>query len=223
MERRGGAVGFVTGLAIPTLNGVICASSASAPDVTVLLDKVGGSAVPYALQSRSGLTGELVDLPTRFGMTRADDLPAMVLDRPPITAAGVDDGLTVRRLGHDEIDVHFGLLGEAFEAPVRLFAPMAGTLCRPGTRLYVGEVGGQPVTTGAAIDCNEAVGIFNVATPDRFRRRGYASAVTARAVLDGLSTGAARAYLQSSPMGLGVYLGLGFRTIETWQVWVTSG
>jgi len=40
--------------------------------------------------------------------------------------------------------------------------------------------------------------------------------VTARIVVHGVRLGAHTAYLQSSPMGFGVYERLGFRAIETW-------
>ena len=42
------------------------------------------------------------------------------------------------------------------------------------------------------------------------------ASVTARIVVDGGRLGAHTAYLQSSPMGVGVHERLGFRTIETW-------
>ena len=61
------------------------------------------------------------------------------------------------------------------------------------------------------------VGVFNIATPPEHRGRGYGRAVTARVVADGVRAGARTAYLQASPMGLGVYQRMGFRTGETWR------
>ena len=54
------------------------------------------------------------------------------------------------------------------------------------------------------------------------RSRGYAAAVTARAVADGLSGGAEWAWLRSSPAGYPVYTRLGFKTVERWSSWVSA-
>lgn len=78
---------------------------------------------------------------------------------------------------------------------------------------------GRPVVTGATLRVADAVGVFNVATLPSHRRRGYASAVSARAVLDGLADGARWAFLQSSAAGHGVYEQLGFRTVERSALW----
>lgn len=65
-------------------------------------------------------------------------------------------------------------------------------------------------------------GIFNVATLPAFRGRGLGTAVTARAVAEGLAAGAPCCWLQSSPEGYGAYRNLGFRTVEMWQQWQTD-
>jgi predicted GNAT family acetyltransferase len=75
------------------------------------------------------------------------------------------------------------------------------------------------VTTGLGVTIDTSVGIFNIATPPEFRRRGYGAAVTARAITDGLEAGATWAWLQSSAIGLRVYEALGFRTSEEWTCW----
>ena len=59
------------------------------------------------------------------------------------------------------------------------------------------------------------VSIQYVATPDRFRRRGLATALL-RAILAGAyASGARTATLQASPDGRPVYERLGFRTVAT--------
>jgi predicted GNAT family acetyltransferase len=83
-------------------------------------------------------------------------------------------------------------------------------------------VDGVPVTTALSSAFGDYVGIFNVATPSRHRRRGYGAAITARAVLDGFEGGASFAYLQASAIGLKVYEQLGFQTLEVWRTWVSA-
>jgi predicted GNAT family acetyltransferase len=72
------------------------------------------------------------------------------------------------------------------------------------------------VSTAVGYSIDGTVGIFNVATPPEFRRRGYGAAITAHAARDGLNHGADLAWLQSSSMGESVYLRLGFREVETY-------
>jgi hypothetical protein len=52
------------------------------------------------------------------------------------------------------------------------------------------------------------------------RGNGYGSAITARAVADGVRDGAAWSYLVSSPLGYGPYERLGFVTVDEWDLWV---
>src|SRR5205085_8741874 len=92
----------------------------------------------------------------------------------------------------------------------------------PGIRTYVGEVDGEPVTTGLGYTFGDSVGIFNIATPTAHRGLGYGSAVTMRAVHDGFQNGARWAWLQSSPLGGPVYEKLGFKTVESWRCWVAT-
>ena len=56
-------------------------------------------------------------------------------------------------------------------------------------------------------------GIFDVATPPRFRRRGLASCLTHTAMTLARSLGYSRACLQSSAMGYNIYRRLGFDLI----------
>jgi predicted GNAT family acetyltransferase len=93
----------------------------------------------------------------------------------------------------------------------------------PGVRCYLGEVGGQAVTTGVGVTLGDSTGVFNIATPPAHRRRGYGAAVTARAVADGLAAGAKWAWLQASPAGYATYTRLGFETAETWKCWLAVG
>ena len=84
--------------------------------------------------------------------------------------------------------------------------------------MYVALADGTPVSTAIGFTQGEAVGIFNVATPPKHRRRGYATAVTARALSDGFKSGASFGWLQSSPLAESVYQQMGFRQVETYTL-----
>lgn len=79
--------------------------------------------------------------------------------------------------------------------------------------LYVGFLGDTAVTSSALFMAGGIAGVYNVSTPARFRRRGFASAVTRAAMLDA-SLGSSDVYLQSSPVGEGVYRRLGFSRVD---------
>jgi N-acetylglutamate synthase len=110
------------------------------------------------------------------------------------------------------------------QAPVEYFRQLMTpeVMASPGVRCYVGELHGEPVTTGLGVVLDESVGIFNVATLPAHQRNGYGAMVTATAVAEGLADGAQWAWLQSSPAGHRVYERLGFRTVATWECWVTT-
>jgi ribosomal protein S18 acetylase RimI-like enzyme len=106
-------------------------------------------------------------------------------------------------------------LADGFDAPAGLFEPFVAPEVRslPGMRTYVVRGGGEVVSTAIGYALDGTVGVFNVATPPRFRRRGFGAAATAAAVGDGLGAGAGLAWLHASPDGEPLYRRLGFREV----------
>lgn len=82
-------------------------------------------------------------------------------------------------------------------------------------RYFVGRVDGAPVATVELAIGGGVAGIYNVATRAAFRRRGYASAVMARALEEARAAGLRTAVLQAAPDGIGVYRRLGFSEFGT--------
>lgn len=190
-----------------------------------LLDQVEAYHLPYCLQLRSTTDPALTDMATARGMSLQMTIPLMLLEDPSALRAAQDvDALVVRELAPEEAGVHVRMMALGFEAPESIFATLLtpSVLARPGVSCYVGEVGGEPVTTGLALTLGTSTGVFNVATPPAYRGHGYAAALTARATSDGLAKGAEWAWLQSSAAGHGVYQKLGFRTVESWPCWVKA-
>jgi len=133
------------------------------------------------------------------------------------------EALTVRVLRPDEARVHCEVAAAAFDAPLELFMALATprVLALPEVRCYAGDVAGVPAVTAMTVTCGDGVGIASVGTLPAHRGRGYASALVARAVADGLAAGASWAWLQSGEAALGMYERLGFEEIERWPCWVT--
>jgi GNAT superfamily N-acetyltransferase len=158
-------------------------------------------------------------------MALEEDIPLMALEDPAqLDAAQSLSGLTIRELSPSEAHVHARLAAAGFEAPAEVFLQLMtpALLAAAGVRCYLGEAGGQAVTTGFGVTLGPFVAIFNIATPPEHRRRGYGAAVTARAVADGLVAGATWSWLQASAAGYKVYERLGFQTIERWPCWLAA-
>ena len=217
---------MITSVAVPTLNGVLTVrATAAEQDVRVLLDIVARKDLPHSILLRPGCGNEVVRLAQRRGMVEDEPVPLMALQLPSdrIREGAQHAGLSIRILDPDEAGIHAAIAAEGFGAPLEMFEELMprGVLAQRGNRVYVGSVDGQDVVTAFGSTSKDHVGIFNVATPVAHRGRGYGTAITARAALDGFNSGATFAYLQSSPAGLRIYESLGFRTLETWTVWVT--
>ncbi|MCB0161950.1 MAG: GNAT family N-acetyltransferase, partial [Caldilineaceae bacterium] len=80
---------------------------------------------------------------------------------------------------------------------------------------FVGYLDDQPATVGTLLLSPGMAGIFDVATPTRFRRQGFAGALTHAAMTMAQERGFHHACLQASSQGVGLYGKLGFTTIFT--------
>jgi N-acetylglutamate synthase len=227
VRAKGGGLGGVTWVPAPTLNGVwVAGADADSEHIAELLDEVAATGLPHCLQFRPGAVDRMTKLALSRSMTREEDIPLMALDdASQLDAAQAVSGLTIRELSPKEASAHARLAAAGFELPVEMFLQLTtpALLAAPGVRCYLGEVEGQPVTTGLGFTIGSYVAIFNIATPPGHRRHGYGAAVTARAVADGLGAGARWSWLQASAAGQPVYERLGFRTVETWQCWIAAG
>lgn len=225
LRRENGVVAAVSGIPLPTMNGVW--SEQVDPDrrvVSELLDQIGSSGLPHCLQLRPGAPEDLTALAADRGMINDHQIPMMIVENSNLDVVPKAAKLVIRELTPDEAVLHAETAARGFEAPkeffVRLMTPAA--LALPGVRTYIGEADGEPVTTGVGVTLGPFVGIFNIATLPERRGRGFGAAVTARAASDGFAAGAQWSYLQSSAAGYSVYSRLGYATIERWDCWITA-
>jgi ribosomal protein S18 acetylase RimI-like enzyme len=219
---RDGVVTVVTGLPVPTLNGVwALGDGVRAPELVQALRAVEASGVPYCLQARPACLDAAAAAVGAAALAPAGtEIPLLVLDGP-LGCAGAP-GLTIRALGLADSGLHGALAARAFDAGAEIFDCVTdAALTLAGVRVYLGEVEGEPVTTALAVTVGDAVAIFNVATPPEHRRRGYGAAITGRILNDALADGARWAWLQSTPDGAGIYERLGFRPLESWECWLS--
>lgn len=224
MEEHGGAAAVVSRIPGAGFNGVWVEQPEPPPDVvSALLDRVEAAGVPYCLQLRAGARRDLEDVARRRGMVLDGEEPTMVLEEASLLAAAGDvPGLTVERLGPHEGVAHARVAAHAFGTRVEVFeaAVTASILSVPGIRAYAGRVGGEAVATAVGVTHRGVTGVLAVGTLSAHRRRGYGSAVTARAAADGFAAGARWVWLQADPSAVRVYERLGFRAVDESAIWV---
>lgn len=78
-------------------------------------------------------------------------------------------------------------------------------------RLYVGYYRGQAVSTGSMYMDGKFCGIYDVATTESFRRRGFSGEIMKCIMMDAIDNEARFSYLQASPHGVSLYKKLGFK------------
>ncbi len=217
----GGVFAAVSGMPVPTLNGVWAPSGAEATTVETSLDAVANAGIPHCLEFPVG-DRDLAEFATARGMTRDDDIPLMRLDEEPIGEQPAD--LVIRRLSLDEVHLHAEIAATGFGVPVEVVEAFVAPriAAQPGIAYYVGEVGGVPVVTGMGLGIDGRLGVWDIGTLPEHRGRGYGGAITAHIVREGFAAGAEWCWLQSSPAGQHVYAALGFEVVTTWECWVAD-
>ncbi|HEU0235405.1 MAG TPA: GNAT family N-acetyltransferase [Candidatus Limnocylindrales bacterium] len=226
VRHEGGVALLASGVAMRLFNQVLVEDGTATPDaVADAVATMRAGSFRYLVHLRDGVDDAFVPLLAELGLVEPDPddaMPGMALE--PITdgaptppeldvrhiddAAGFDDHIRMAALG-------FGL----DEALIRSFLDLR-QLDEPGVRSYVGYVDGEPVATGVGIVTGRTIGVYNIATIESARRRGYGAAMTVRAALDGRAAGCDVAILQASEMGRPIYERLGYRTVVRYRAFV---
>ena len=225
VDERAGAAGVFTGIDVGGFNGVWTTSREAAPELVVeLLDRVAATGVPYSLHLREGTDPRLTRIAGARGMALDAEEPVMILSETASLEPALQTGARIRQLGPHEGRVHAQVAAEVGDDDVEVAEAGATSaiLSSPGMRCYVAEIDGDAVATAMGVTYLGCVAVFAVATLPRHRRRGYGSALTARAVRDGFEAGAGWAWLQASADGTRLYERLGFRAVETVTIWATD-
>ena len=218
-ERRSDlVVALLPGVPIPQVNGAwVCedseAAAAALPEALAEVEAAGEW--PW-VQTRRG--HERTRQAARsLGLTHTELIPGMVVRPDSFVEARGD--IEIGPIAHREVDETNRLLAVSFEAPIELFTRFSEAVQRVAeARWYVARAEGRIVSTAVGFAGDEAVGIFNVATPSQHRGRGYGAAVTSHVLHEGFAEGARFGYLQSSTIGHGVYHRLGFRDVEEYTL-----
>ncbi|GAA0447467.1 hypothetical protein Ade02nite_59920 [Paractinoplanes deccanensis] len=218
-ETAHGSAELVTGAPSPQLNGVI--GITRDPDAGELAELAASprlGAVSWAVQVRGDDPGDRIErIAAAHGRKHRRAVPFLLKE---LSAADAHPVPGARRLTGADSPVYRRTMAAGFEAPEEALALLTApaVLDLPSMTGYLLEAGGVPVATGFGVLHGDLVGVFNIAVPPPFRRRGHGRAATAAVLSDAYARGARTAFLRATPDGLPVYLRMGFHAAENWTV-----
>jgi len=227
VRREHGIVLLATGLPVRLFNEVLVAdASATGDGIAAAVAIQRERHEQFVVNLRRVTDDRFVGLMSDLGLALSPDessLPGMALDPIPEAAARPVDGFEIRAVTDAAgIEDHIVTAATGFGLPEEIIRTIIAPHVwqRPDRRLYVGYADGAPVTTGAGLRTGSAIGVYNIATVEGARRRGYGEVMIARIAADGRGAGCEIAILQASPMGLPIYERLGYRTVVEYHGYV---
>jgi ribosomal protein S18 acetylase RimI-like enzyme len=219
----GGLALVATGVPIHAFNvGMAFEPLADAP--AVVSGAIGifdGAEVPFLLIFRSGVDPAAEQAAADHGLPVLETFPGMALSPVPEDASSkaIASGLDIREVADERTLADFhAVLAAGFGLPLDAVAQVLGldVLGSVAGGNFVGYAEDRPATVSVGWMEGRTVGVFNVATLDDFRRRGFGEAMTWRAAAAGAESGAKVAVLQASEMGRPIYERMGFRTVASY-------
>jgi hypothetical protein len=213
-----------TGLPVAPFNSLLGLAAEIEPAaVLAAVDEFAAGALPWNLQLRPGYSAELAAALSERGLVETEAIPFMVLPDVERLREAVPAGADLRTLeSFTDLASALELLERGFGMPPALTRHLfpIRMFSLPGVATSILRADDVDVSTALGALDGDICGVFNVATPEEHRRRGFGAIATVHAVLHAARNGATSAYLQSSPMGFSVYERLGFDTVEHWQQWM---
>ena len=227
IRREHGVVLLASGLPVRLFNEVLIGdASATADGIAAAVAVQRGRHERFVVNLRRGADDRFVGLMSDLGLALPTDhalLPGMALDPIPEGAPRRIGGFEVRAVADASgLEDHIVTAAAGFGLPEEILrAIIAPDLWqRPDRTVYVGYAEGAPVTTGLGVRTGPAIGVYNIATVDSARKRGYGEVMTARIAADARAAGCRVAILQSSPMGFPIYKRLGYRTVVEYDGYI---
>jgi GNAT superfamily N-acetyltransferase len=228
VERSGGVTVVATGLPVHLFNQVLIdGDDATAEALAAAVALMRKRQAPWVANLRVGADDAYMTVAKELGLvpTSADPwMPGMTLHPLPSIGSAVPVARhEIQRVTDSSgIDDHIAAAASGFGMPAEwLQLVMTESLIAdPAVAVYVGYTDGTPVTAGLGFREGDTIGVFNVATIEAARGRGYGAAMTMRIVDDGAAAGCSVAALQASDMGKPIYERLGFRTVVEYMAYV---
>lgn len=225
--RADGLTVLATGLPLRLFNQVIVEGVPAPDSLERAVAEVRSRGAPFAVTLREGIDDGVIPGVVELGLRRHRPepwMPGMVLHPlPPAGLVREPDGLDLRRVDDQAgVDDHVAAAAGGFGMPpdwVRSLITVS-VARHADAALYVGYLDGAPVVSGLGVRTGRTIGIYDIATVEAMRGRGFGAAMTMRIVDDAADAGCDVASLQASDMGRPIYERLGFRTVVDYVAWV---
>ncbi|OLZ73467.1 GNAT family N-acetyltransferase [Streptomyces sp. IMTB 2501] len=150
----------------------------------------------------------------KAGLEYAFPGTGMAGDVLPLPEPSHPDLTFVRVTTDEQLQAYADLNSRAYGFPLGAGRDglLGSTLWKNEVHAYLGVRDGIPVTCAAAVETDGRLFVVLVATVPEWQRRGYAEAVTRKALFEGArATGLTRATLHATAAGAPVYPRIGFR------------
>ena len=171
--------------------------------------RIGPATRPSNLGKRLIQKG-LIHYDTLPGLAHFLDEFSVDIDFPP--------GLSIIQIGDAQsLQQWVGAMSESFHIPIHASEALYNSFLEVGfsfsqpVRHYLGLVDGKAVATSTLFLGAGVAGIYNVATLQDYRRKGFGAALTIAPLLQARAQGFLIAVLESSREGLNLYSRLGFK------------
>jgi ribosomal protein S18 acetylase RimI-like enzyme len=161
----------------------------------------------------------------RHGLRHLTEAPGMYADRLA-PATRTLPSIDVRPVADEATRAAFSeVMSTAFEIPHSVSLSVYGAeRAWHGTfQGYVGYSNGRAVTTAAAVITGDVIGLYSVATLPQHRRLGFAEAIMRQVVRQAEQTrGVSRTVLQATASGFSLYEAMGYRTVTSFNVFISD-
>jgi len=175
---------------------------------------------PFMLRFRDEESGAAAAACEAAGLISAGSSPLMFADIRGIAPPGDFD---IRPVDAGNWPDHLATIADGFGMPLELvagiFPPSVLKEDYYAVNVYFE---GQTASTAALIVTDDIAGVYNVATPEPFRRRGLGEAATRAVIAEGARRGCTSTTLQASDMGYPIYERIGYRTIIRWPMFTSA-
>jgi hypothetical protein len=144
--------------------------------------------------------------------TMVFDLASPLLDAEPAPVPGLEISHLVSSAGLDE---WLAIVSASFFGGRGLGRDLFALHLLPSSRirLFLARIDGQAVGTALLFLHAGVAGLHLVGVPESYRRRGIATRITRHALRESRALGYKAAILKASPLGEGIYRGLGFQYV----------
>ena len=201
------------------LNQAALFGNAGPADVATIADAARAADVPVLLARSATVTADLSGLLLDAGFVQHEPEALFWMAGMP---ALVENRFRVRRV-QTEADhrAMLALFEEAHGYAPSLTGPMFGRLVLDrGVTGWIAWDGDEAASFALVTEGDPELGLFEVMTPPRHRRRGAASAVVRHALGQAAEVSRATAtFFWASPLGRPFYSALGFAPVDTVDVW----